>query len=178
MEESLTPLSNREKMNYYICVRGTIQKFEELACKVAIEGGTLNLTVLSLSGVLYGYSFSLAALLVSFGSIFTSICFGFMARFYSKLLEVSVDTSKKLEDEILPSAWSSVENKMGKKLMGEKLTHNLDDFGTIFGMRFAGKHTWIVILLEFVVLSIMGLALLIFYLWSFFAPHRLVMPMT
>jgi hypothetical protein len=160
-------LSNNEKINYYVCVRNTVQKFEELACKVAIEGGTLNLTLLSLSGVLYGYSFPLAALLVSAGSISTSICFGFMARFYSKLLEVSVDTAKNLEDEIFPPAWAS---NLAKNEMGKKLTYNLDDFGRILGKRLAGKHTWKVVLLEFGVLFSMGLLLLIFYLRLFLFP--------
>jgi hypothetical protein len=154
-------------MNYYICVRNAIQKFEELACKVAIEGGTLNLTLLSLSGVLFGYSLPLAALLISFGSIFTSISLGFLAWFYSKLLAVSVETAKNLEDDIFPPTWNS---NLKEKKMGKMLAHNLDDFVTIFGKRLAGKYTWKVFRLEFGILVSMGLFLFFFYLWPFLFP--------
>jgi len=97
----------------------------------------------------------------------TSICLGFLAWFYSKLLAVSVDTAKNLEDEIFPPAWNS---DLAKNKIGKKLSHNLDDFGRILGNRLAGKHTWKVVLLEFGVLFFMGLALCIFYLRLFLFP--------
>lgn len=125
------------------------------------------MALLSLSGALFGYAFPLAALLVSFGSMSTSICLGFLAWFYSKLLAVSVDTAKNLEDEIFPPAWNS---DLAKNKIGKKLSHNLDDFGRILGKRLAGKHTWKVVLLEFGVLFFMGLALCIFYLRLFLFP--------
>lgn len=120
------------------------------------------MALLSLSGVLFRYASPLAALFVSFGSMSTSICLGFLAWFYSKLLAVSVDTAKNLEDEIFPPAWNS---NLPKNKIGKKLSHNIDDFGRILGKRLAGKHTWIVVLLEFGVLLFMGLALFISYLW-------------
>jgi len=134
---------------------------------VAIEGGTLNLALLSLSGALFRYAFPFAALLISVGSIATSICFGFLTWFYSKLLAVSVDTAKNLEDEIFPRTWNSnlAENKIGKKL-----SHNLDDFGRILRRRLAGENTWIVVLLEFVVLFLMGLAMFIYLLFLLLSP--------
>ena len=148
-------------MDYYICIRETIQKFEQLAAKIAIEGGTLNLAILSLSGVFFRYSFYLAALIVSFGSIFTTISLAVMARFYSKMLGISVKTAKKIEDEIFPETWNSCEE------MGKKFTQNLDDC-KLFGTKLAGEQTWKVILLEFVVLLLMGHVLFFFYLWCLF----------
>jgi hypothetical protein len=139
-------------MDYYVCIRESIQKFESLACKIAIEGGTLNLAMLSLSGVFFRYSFYLAAVIISFGSIFTTVSFGVMARFYSKMLGISVKTAKKIEDEIFPESWNSCEE------MGKKFTQNLDDC-KLFGTKLAGDQTWKVILLEFIVLFGLGLVL-------------------
>lgn len=142
-----------------MCIRNTVQKFEELACKVAIEGGTMNVALLSLSGIFFQYSFYLAATLVSFGSMFTTICFIIMTSFYSKLLEISVETAKKMEDDIFPKAWDSTQKEMGKKL-----THNLDEYGKILGMRLAGKHTWKVVLSVFIGLFTVGAILFFVYL--------------
>jgi hypothetical protein len=152
-------------MDYYLCIRGSVQKFDELACKVALEGGTLNLAVLSLSGVFFQYSFYFGAAIVSFGSVVTTICFSIMAWFYSKLLGISVETAKRIEDELLPESWGSCKEKMGKKL-----TQNLDDYCRIFGSRLAGTQTWKVVLSEFIVLLFIGLILFFFYLSKMLLP--------
>lgn len=153
-------------MDYYVCIRNTIQKFEDLASKVVIEGGTLNLALLSLSGIFFRYSFRVAAIIVCLGSIVTTFCFGLMAWFYLRLLGISVETAKKMEDEIFPPAWNPSEEEEGKKL-----TYNLDQFCTIRKWRVAGKRTWIVVLLEFGIIFSLGLFLILVYL--FYAPHLL-----
>lgn len=145
-------------MDYYVSIRNSIQKFEELACKVVIEGGTLNLALLSLSGIFFRYSLCEVAKIVCLGSMVTTFCFGLMAWFYLKLLGISVETAKKMEDEIFPSAWNPSKGKEGKKL-----TYNLDQFCTFCGWKVAGKRTWIVVLLEFGVIFCLGLFLLIVY---------------
>ena len=150
-------------MDYYVCIRNTIQKFDELASKVAIEGGTLNLGVLSLSGVFFRYSFFEAAMVACLGSIATTIIFGLMAMFYSKLLGISVETAKKMEDEIFPQGWNA-----GAE--GKKLTYNLDKLGTLLGIKLAGKHTWKVVIAEFVVLLFLEIALFIFYVLHLLPP--------
>ena len=151
-------------MDYYVCIRNTIQKFEELACKVAIEGGTLNVALLSLSGVFFRYSFLDAAKVACIGSMATTGIFMWMAMFYSKLLGISVETAKKMEDDIFPRAWNA-----GKE--GKKLTYNLDELGTLLGFKLAGKHTWKVVLLGFFGLLILGGFLL--FIYSFCPSHSL-----
>ena len=151
-------MSDDRKMDYYICVRNTIQKFDELVCKVAIEGGTFSLALLSLSGIFFRESFCLAAMIIAFGSMSTSFCFGVMATFYSKLLGVSVEIAKGIEDEIFPATWNPTEEDVGKKL-----TYSIDMHGKLFGKRLAGKNTWKVIILEFGILFAMGIILFFFY---------------
>jgi hypothetical protein len=143
-------------MNYYVCIRESIQKFDELLFRIAVEGGTFSLALLSLSGIFFSNSFFLAALIVTLGSILTTFCFSIMAWFYSKLLGEAVNKAQQIEKELL-------NNESG-------LTCSIENNVKFFGRKVAGVHTWKVVMLEFVVLFLMALILFFFYLWQFFIP--------
>lgn len=155
----MSSLTSEDKMNYYTLVRQNIQKFDELVTKIAIEGTAFNVGLLVLSGVFFDQAFYIAAVIICAGSAAITFCLILMTLLYTKLLEISVEIAKELEDEILPESWSS-----NGKEYGKKLTRGLDEFGKICGKKVAGKHTWKVMLSIFLPLLFFSGILMILYL--------------
>jgi hypothetical protein len=149
LAELESSLSKSEKLTYYVSIRESISKFDDLLFRIAVEGGTLSIGLLSLSGIFFQEKFLFAAGIVSIGSIVTTLCFSFMAWFYSQLLGKAAETAKKIEKQLF--------------CHNESITCLIDDEVKFGGRKLAGGGTWLVVMGEFILLLVLAIALLIFY---------------
>ncbi len=114
-------LSASDKLRYWITVRGTIQKFDDILTKLSFQGLTLLAGALSVTGYLFLQRLMLIAMLVSGGIILVGITLAFHTWLYFRLLEKAVETAIQIEDEMFPSAPREVKLTANlKKVPGKK----------------------------------------------------------
>lgn len=112
----MAALSASDKLRYWVTVRNTIQKFDDILTRLSFQGLTILAGALSLTGYLFMQRITLVAMLICISIITVSLTLASHTWLYFRLLEKAVQTAMIVEDELFPTAPPPPEIKLTRNL--------------------------------------------------------------